>query len=245
VDRFLWTEEDPFGDVCGVYFFRGLGPEEVLSRFDPLSSVEPTTLAGTGERARAVSEVPYVAAAEVGAWTVAVAPDDARAAPEVAELSWATEVVAVMRHDYAEDRFVYTTDGAVVAGFIAWQPEISGGDDPERLNEPMRRVGLLPDPPDASVSHAVPRMFALAAEITGVAFTPAVLDGVPFHGATVSARRRAGSRARSTEIRQWAKLHGSPVADRGRISFSDLSAWEERRKPGALGDAPGSDQDCD
>ncbi|WP_373869647.1 DUF6461 domain-containing protein [Sphaerisporangium siamense] len=63
-------------------------------------------------------------------------------------LSEGSEVVAVGRHDYAEDGFEYAVEGNVVTGFTPQSPGSRWGREPDRLNELMRRVGLSPEEPD-------------------------------------------------------------------------------------------------
>ncbi|MCK2214780.1 DUF6461 domain-containing protein [Actinomadura sp. ATCC 31491] len=122
-----------------------------------------------------------------GEWSVAVEPGGFQAvlAEPLTGLSRGCEVVTVGRHDYAEDSFVYAVDGEVVTRFAPHLPGTRWGSDPDRINELMRETGLPPEKLDKEAWEAtwddrftnrISRAFLLAAKITGVVFTPSVLD---------------------------------------------------------------------
>ncbi|MFG1619923.1 DUF6461 domain-containing protein [Nonomuraea wenchangensis] len=130
-----------------------------------------------------------VVQAGAGGWSVAVELRGFQAtlAEPLTGLSRGCEVVAVGRHDYAEDSFVYAVDGEVVTSFTPHLPGTRWGSDPDRINELMRESGLPPEKLDDEVweatwddmnSNRISRAFLLAAEITGVVFTPSSLDGL-------------------------------------------------------------------
>ncbi|SET57973.1 DUF6461 domain-containing protein [Nonomuraea wenchangensis] len=130
-----------------------------------------------------------VVQAGAGGWSVAVELRGFQAtlAEPLIGLSRGCEVVAVGRHDYAEDSFVYAVDGEVVTSFTPHLPGTRWGSDPDRINELMRESGLPPEKLDDEVweatwddmySNRISRAFLLAAEITGVVFTPSSLDGL-------------------------------------------------------------------
>ncbi|MFI9507873.1 hypothetical protein [Nocardia sp. NPDC052566] len=78
--------------------------------------------------------------------------------PELGEPSRGCGLLAITRHDYAADHTLdYAIDGPIVTGY--------------RLRQPHGRHGCHPDR-----FTAVPRAFALAAKITGMSFTPDMLD---------------------------------------------------------------------
>jgi len=123
-----------------------------------------------------------VGVVRVGEWSVAIEPDGFQATlyDVTPGLSVASEVVAVTRHDYAaEHGFVYAIDGVTVTGFAPRWPERRYGSEPDRLNGLMNEVGLGPERPEdweyRMHKNSIAWSFALAAEITGVAFTPEIL----------------------------------------------------------------------
>jgi hypothetical protein len=82
------------------------------------------------------------------------------------------------------------------------------------------------------------RAFAPAAEITGVALTLTAANRLHFVGAARKHERstkrgrdgqRAMSREKSAEIRQWAKVHGLPLSERGRIASTVVEKTEDPR----------------
>ncbi|MEV5558134.1 DUF6461 domain-containing protein [Nonomuraea wenchangensis] len=102
------------------------------------------------------------------------------------------EVVAVGPHDYAEDSFVYAVDGALATSFTPHLPGTRWGSDADRINELMRETGLPSEKLDEEAweatwddmySNRIARAFLLAAKITGVVFTPSILDGLLLVGA--------------------------------------------------------------
>ncbi|MEV4179806.1 DUF6461 domain-containing protein [Nonomuraea sp. NPDC049709] len=194
---FRWLEaspgvgdrEDLLGEIFCVSFFRGLEPAEVLRRFGAGRPGREMTFhelrvkvwesAGIGND--------YVGVVQVGEWGVAVEPGGFQAvlAEPLTGLSRGCEVAAVGRHDYAADRFVYAVDGKVVTSFTPHLPGTRWGSDPDRINELMRETGLPPEELDEEAWEAtwddmftnrISRAFSLAAKITGVVFTPSVLD---------------------------------------------------------------------
>ncbi|MFD0904105.1 DUF6461 domain-containing protein [Actinomadura sediminis] len=194
---FHWLDEhgDVLDDIFCVSFFRGLAPADVLRRFGPdgtagremsfadlsetVAEFVASTSGGTGGG--------HVGVVRANGWSVAVELWGGHATRRVraAELSRGCEMVAVSRHDYAEDRFVYAVDGAVLTSFIPHSPTERGGGEPDRLNPAMHRVGMPTEPMDDDeweaswerlYGHKIARVFALAAEVTGVPFTRDLLD---------------------------------------------------------------------
>ncbi|WP_435867075.1 DUF6461 domain-containing protein [Streptosporangium canum] len=249
LSRFRWLEDhradehDLLGDSFCVSFFHRLDPAEVLSRFEPVSPAETTTFKELCGRARAYFEdavdVLYVGVAQVGEWSVAVEPWGGQAALMMTRLSRAGEVVSVARNDYAEHRFEYAVDGTVVTKFLPREPDQRWGSDPDRLNDVMREGGMVPEPPqgegmlDSGLGsmdqHSVARAFALTSKITGVALALTALNSLHFVSAARSGGQRAMSREKSAEIRQWAKDHGLPLNERGRIASAVVEKAEDPR----------------
>ncbi|RVX43633.1 hypothetical protein EDD27_6326 [Nonomuraea polychroma] len=191
--RWLLQSDGPLGDIYCVSFFRGLRPVEVLHRFG--GPGEPSTREMTFEELE--EEVlefvhgsdgglggGYVGVVEAGAWSVAVELWGwyASLVETAPRLSQGCEMVAVSRHDYAEDGFTYAVGGAVVSAFTPNRSYDRFGNDPRRLDDLMRRAGLaLAEPDDDAdwddaVEHGLARTFVLAAEITGVPMSPALLN---------------------------------------------------------------------
>lgn len=183
--QFRWLEG--YGlleQIFCVSFFHRLGPAEVLRRFGAASTGqqmpfeelryqvgEYVTNTGGGYGGGYVGVVP------VGKWSVAIELWGWQATlfEVVNGLSRASKVVAISRHDYAEDSFVYAIDGTIATSFMPRQPSRRHGTDPERLNALMREVGLDPQQKDGAVENSIAAAFALAAKITGVAFTSSIL----------------------------------------------------------------------
>ncbi|TDD49709.1 hypothetical protein E1286_13380 [Nonomuraea terrae] len=202
---FRWLEaspgvgdrEDLLGEIFCVSLFRRLEPAEVLRRFGagrPGREMTFHELRVKVWEAAGMTGNDYVGVVQVGEWGVAVEPGGFQAvlAERLTGLSRGCEVVAVGRHDYASDSFVYAVDGKVVTGFTPHLPGSRWGSDPERINEFMRETGLPPEELDEEAWEAtwddmftnrISRAFLLAAKITGVVFTPSVLDGPLLVGA--------------------------------------------------------------
>lgn len=206
---YLWLQgpdgspQNPLGDIYCVSFFRELDPVEVLRRFGckEASGREVTFRELNEEVSEFVQETDggqgggYVGVVKVGNWSVAIELWGwcATSWETAAMLSGGCEMVAVGRHDYAEDSFVYAVDGIVVTGFNPRSPCDRHGSDADRLNELMRAAGLPPEEPedgakgeelwDDLLEHGLARVFALAARITGVSLTPNLLDGPLLIGA--------------------------------------------------------------
>ncbi|MEV6160247.1 DUF6461 domain-containing protein [Nonomuraea sp. NPDC052129] len=191
------SPQNPLGDIYCVSFFRELDPVEVLRRFGSkeASGREMTFRELDEEVFEFVEETGggqgggYVGVVKVGTWSVAIELWGwcATSWETATMLSRGCEMVAVGRHDYAEDSFFYAVDGTVVTNFIPSWPCDRHGSDANRLNELMRAVGLPPQEPEDDAKgeevwddlseHGLARVFALAARITGVSLTPNLLDG--------------------------------------------------------------------
>jgi hypothetical protein len=192
--RWLQGQDCPLDEIYSVAFIRGRDPVEVLRRFGSgrgreMSFAELTSevndfVMGTGG-GDGGGHVGVVAA---GDWCVAVEPWGWSAVMDerLTRLSAGSEVVAVTRHDYADDHFAYAVDGSVITTFGPITPDDRYGADKDRLNHLMREVGLPTDETaddewevryDDLAQHGLARAFALAARLTGVTFTAGLLDG--------------------------------------------------------------------
>ncbi|MFB7718704.1 DUF6461 domain-containing protein [Nocardia sp. NPDC056100] len=182
------SQVDPLGEIFSVGFFRNLDPSEVVRRFskgedsgqesdfEELNDrmVEFLGKTGGGQGGG------HVGVLRAGAWSVAIEPvgwwmTDRKA---LADLSRDCEVLAITRHDYAEPSLEYAIDGTIVTGHRLFYPHDRWGCDPDRLNDYMRELGMELDMTNDDISYGtiVPRAFALAAKVTGVSFTPDMLD---------------------------------------------------------------------
>ncbi|WP_182905158.1 DUF6461 domain-containing protein [Microbispora sp. H13382] len=188
--RFRWlaappgAADNPLGDVFCVSFFHGLEPAEVAARIDPAGA--PVGSMTLGELDDAVTEFiegtdggyggGHVGVTRIGEWSVMVelCGWHTTLGENLARLSQGCEAVAVGRHDYAEHSFLYAVDGEIVTAFTPHASVNRRGSDPDRLKEPMRRVGLPLTATagkaawDVRWDDALPKAFALAARITGV-----------------------------------------------------------------------------
>ncbi|MEV4291208.1 DUF6461 domain-containing protein [Nonomuraea bangladeshensis] len=200
---FRWSEASPgdpgdlLGEIFCVSFLRRLEPAEVLRRFGaghPGRRMTFHEFAGKVWESIGMTDDDHVGVVQAGEWSVAVELRGFQAtlAEPLTGLSRGCEVVAVRRHDHAEDSFVYAVDGKVVTSFTPHLPGTRWGTDPDRINELMRETGLPPEELDEEAWEAtwddmyvnrISRAFLLAARITGVVFTPSVLDGLLLVGA--------------------------------------------------------------
>ncbi|MGW4773603.1 DUF6461 domain-containing protein [Nocardia sp. NPDC004278] len=194
------------GEIFTVAFFRGLDPSEVVRRFS--RGEDHGQESGFDELMEQASEFSIktgggsgggtVGVVQVGEWSVAIEPIGWMATlPDVlAELSRDCAVLAITRHDYAEDSLAYAIDGTIVTGYNPLEcPHLRHGSEPDRLNGFMRELGMTLDMRDdendrddeydwddeddraeSDYFSALPSAFALAAKLTQVRFIPEILD---------------------------------------------------------------------
>ncbi|MFI6786962.1 DUF6461 domain-containing protein [Nonomuraea sp. NPDC050383] len=195
-------EDNLFDEIFCVSFLRGLEPAEVLRRF-----AKPEARQGTpqglpqgremsldeyghaafefGDRYGGALGGGHVGVVQAGDWCVALELFGWEAAMRdtLATLSSDGEVVAVLRHDYANHHVAYALDGETVTSFNPYMPDMRSGCDPDRLNELLREVGLPLKPATGDedwndlYATAIARSFHLAARITGIVLTPDILTG--------------------------------------------------------------------
>ncbi len=187
-EEFRWLSGyEQLGEIYCVSFVRGLSPEEVLRRFGvDESTLEEVTFAELDERsAESMRDdaAGYIGAAKIGDWTVVVEPGGWQIAVDseiYTPVSRGTEVVSVCRHDYASDTFAYIVDGEPVVLFDPMLPDERSGSDPDRFVMEMREAGLDPDHDidvdDAHIDFPMERSFALASRVTGLPFSPEILE---------------------------------------------------------------------
>ncbi|MET9336505.1 DUF6461 domain-containing protein [Nonomuraea sp. NPDC003804] len=176
---------ETLGEIYCVSFVRDLSPEEVLRRFGvDETTMEEVAFDELDERsAESMRDdaAGYIGAAKVGDWAVVVEPGGWQIAvdPETyARVSQGTEVVSVCCHNYASDTFAYIVDGTPVVWFDPMLPDARSGSDPDRFVEEMRELGLDPDHDidGPGIDYPIERSFALASRITGLLFSPDILN---------------------------------------------------------------------
>ncbi|MEV4165615.1 DUF6461 domain-containing protein [Nonomuraea dietziae] len=176
---------ETLGEIYCVSFVRHLSPEEVLRRFgvdeNTMEEVAFDELDERSVESMRDDAAGYIGAAKVGDWAVVIEPGGWKIAVDsdiYTRVSRGTEVVSVCRHDYAEDTFAYIVDGTPVVWFDPIFPAERSGGDPDRFVQEMREVGLDPDHDidGPGIEHPIERSFALASRITGLPFSPDMLD---------------------------------------------------------------------
>lgn len=204
--RWLHGGDCLLGEIFTVAFFRGLVASEVVRRFS--RGEDQGQESGFDELMDQAGEFSFetgggsgggtVGVVQVGEWSVAIEPTGWMATlPDVlAELSRGCEVLAITRHDYAEDSLAYAIDGTIVTGYKPLEcPYLRHGCEPDRLNGFMRELGMAVDRHDDEHDcddeydwedederaendyvSALPSAFALAAKLTQVRFIPEILD---------------------------------------------------------------------
>ncbi|MGV9325646.1 DUF6461 domain-containing protein [Streptosporangium sandarakinum] len=187
-EEFRWLSDcEDLGEIYCVSFVRGLSPEEVLRRFgvDESTMEEGVTSEELDERSvesMRDDAAGYIGAAKIGDWTLVIEPGGWKIAadPDIyGPVSRGTEVVSVCRHDHASDSFAYIVDGEPVVWFDPMLPDARSGNDPDRFVKEMREVGLDPEhdiDDDPRIDFAIGRSFALAGRITGLPFSPEMLE---------------------------------------------------------------------
>ncbi|NUO96885.1 MAG: hypothetical protein HOW71_35235 [Nonomuraea sp.] len=181
---YAWENDWP-EEIYTVTFVRGLDERETLRRFG-VADVNIHVVDGEEVIERLEENdgcCDLVLVTRAGDWTVAFEYSGWEGTrPEaLRELTRdGGEAVCVMRHDYAASHdFQYATDGRIRTAFRPQRPQERWGSHPDALNEDMRDLGLEPEPADEFqyLSGSVPAALALASRISGVLFTPALLDG--------------------------------------------------------------------
>ncbi|WP_306362101.1 DUF6461 domain-containing protein [Nocardia sp. CC227C] len=190
------SQASPLGVLFSVAFFRGLDRSEVVRRFnngedssqeldfqqlnDRMVEFLGKTDGGSGGG--------HVGVFPAGEWSVAIEPCGfwATDSDVLADLSRGCAVLAITRHDYARHSLAYAIDSTLVTAHALEIPHIRWGTDPDRLNDYMRELGMVLDSSDNEIDWdaagnttyniLVPRAFALAAKVTGVSFTPDMLN---------------------------------------------------------------------
>ncbi|MFF4197485.1 DUF6461 domain-containing protein [Nonomuraea sp. NPDC001831] len=191
---YAW-ENDWHGEIYTVTFVHGLDERETLRRFGVVDAnihiVDDEEIVERTKVNHGCCDLVLVTRA--GDWTVAFEYDgwEGTRRETLRELTRdGGQAVSVMRHDYAASHdFEHAADGRIRTAFRPQTPQERWGSHPDALNEDMRELGLEPEPADEFqyFSGCVPAALALASRISGVLFTPALLDA-PLLGGVVTDR---------------------------------------------------------
>ncbi|MEU9889327.1 DUF6461 domain-containing protein [Sphaerisporangium sp. NPDC051011] len=178
-DDVAWlAEDDELGDLWCLTFVHGVSEVEALRRLGAdQESIRPLTYDELIDEGLFPETV---LAGRVGEWTVLIEESGwtCTEADKAQALSAGTVTVAVLRHDYASDDFVYAVDGVLVTYFNPKIPEWRHGSDPDRLNDLIREAGLDPDDvpgTGAKAPSSVSGALLLAARLTGVVLPPEIV----------------------------------------------------------------------
>ncbi|GAA0799912.1 DUF6461 domain-containing protein [Spirilliplanes yamanashiensis] len=175
-------------EICTLIFVRGVDEVEALG----LIGAYPDTVAPrTGDDLRELIDdfdagYPTMAAAvRIGDWTVLVQPNGFEAADDqlVRHISTGTEVLAVLRHDYASPRVTHAVDGVTRLSFDPGYPDVDlmDGAEVDAVLPLLREFGFR-DPEqsgdegqdDHTTSAA--RAILLAQRLTGVRLQAGLLE---------------------------------------------------------------------
>ncbi|MER5627038.1 DUF6461 domain-containing protein [Streptosporangium sp. NPDC002544] len=191
-----WLAKDyGLGEVWCLTLVRGLDEAEVLRRMSAREeSIRPLTYRKLMDEELFPGTVlvgrldGWSALIEVSGWQ-GTKPDVLRV------LSAGTEVVSVLRHDYAAHEFVYAVDGERVTFFDPVIPAWRYGSDPDRLVDAMSGAGFDPgyEPVEeggaGNLDHpVVDGALLLMARLTGVMLTQDVLSGSLLSGVIATHR---------------------------------------------------------
>ncbi|MEU1720391.1 DUF6461 domain-containing protein [Nonomuraea sp. NPDC005692] len=191
---YAW-ENDWHEEIYTVTFVHGLDERETLRRFGVadvnIHVVDDEEVFERTEENDGCCDMVLVTRA--GDWTVAFEHSgwEGTRRETLRELTRdGGEAVSVMRHDYAASHdFEHAADGRIRTAFRPQRPQERWGSHPDALNEDMRELGLEPEPADGFqyLSGPIPAALALASRISGVLFTPALLDA-PLLGGVITDR---------------------------------------------------------
>jgi hypothetical protein len=164
-------------------FARNLSPTELLTRMgvdpDTLALRDPMDLGDDFGDTLLDEDEPVVTTGTDGAWTWAWEQGGRHGLDEriLSRVSQGTEAVALYYNDKPMHLFKYAVDGDIIVDFHTLQPIEPTGLDPQRLDEFMRPLGLIPGPPDPLYS-----VLALAENAFGLRVTPARDDDERWSG---------------------------------------------------------------
>ncbi|BDM70900.1 hypothetical protein HEK616_43870 [Streptomyces nigrescens] len=154
-------------------FGKGLSPTELLARMgigpDTLALRDPVDLADEFGDTLLDEDEPVVTTGTDGEWSWAWEQGGSHGLDEriLRAVSHGTEAVALYYNEKPMHWFKYAVDGGIVVDFHTLEPIDPTGLDPQRLDEFMRPLGLLPGQP--APPHGV---LALAENAFGLRVTP-------------------------------------------------------------------------
>lgn len=166
------------GGIFCLTFVREVDEAEALRRMGGLpDTIATRTPYDIGDLHNFDDGYPTAASVlRLGNWTVVFEPGGFEGAQLLAAMSYGTEAVSVLRHDYASPEFGYAVDGEVITQFDPTFPARRHGADPDRLLPRMRQVGFTMDD-DHEFDDAIARSLRLARQLTGVLPTFEALAG--------------------------------------------------------------------
>jgi hypothetical protein len=195
LERLAWADASPgggetLGEIFCLTFVKGVDAAEALRRMGGFSdTVAVRTLTEIGDSHTFDHGYPHVVAVvELDGWTVLFEPGGYEGSHLVTALSQGTEVISVLRHDYASPSFEFAVDGTLVVRFDPTFPADRHGSDPDRLVPLMREVGFMTEELDEDSDdyydqffdqseHDTSRSLLLTERLTGVLPTFDVLTG--------------------------------------------------------------------
>ncbi|GAB2679077.1 DUF6461 domain-containing protein [Nocardia goodfellowii] len=149
VDDLAWADGggvDSLGEIYCLTFIRDVDAAEALRRMGGLPGTFATrTWADVGGLDNFDDGYPEMALAlPLGGWTVVFESEGFNGRSLTSALSHGTEVLSVLRHDYASPGFAYAVDGVLITGFdpTCPYPHLRYGADPDRLLSHMLEVGF-------------------------------------------------------------------------------------------------------
>ncbi|MFF0376558.1 DUF6461 domain-containing protein [Actinoplanes missouriensis] len=242
-DDYAWFTEQfaELADGHCLTLIRGRTPAEVIGR---VGGTNPTRAVGV----RRLTGESFVAAAEIGEWTLLLQPDGREGTAAERDLSRGTVLVS-----HSATRFLWARDGGVVLRFDPADPSRRTGTDPDGLVEVLDGLGFDTtaagdEPGSGGVDDARlrERGLALAEQLTGVRLTLEAFEALTFtRAAAQSPAEPAATRAVQPESAVRADRPESAVrADRPesavRADRPESAVRADRPESAARADRPGT-----
>ncbi|SDM55678.1 DUF6461 domain-containing protein [Allokutzneria albata] len=257
-DDLAWADASPgegqvLDEIFCLTFVRGVDAAEALRRMGGMPDTVATRTSSDHWKLHNFDDgYPETALAlPLGTWTVVFEPSGFNGSSLTPVVSRGTEVVSVLRHDYATPSFDYAVDGELITTFDPTFPAHRYGADPDRLLPRMLDVGfgITEDEEDDGFDNfdgAFGRSLRLIEQVTGVLPAFEALTG-PLTSAylepwfTEAHRRPAGRPGHDgpvdalAEVRRLSSLHG--LSDTPGLADA-LAAVERGEQVTATPDSP-------
>ncbi|MEU8237594.1 DUF6461 domain-containing protein [Actinoplanes missouriensis] len=230
-DDYAWFTEQfaELADGHCLTLIRGRTPAEVIER---VGGTNPTRAVGV----RRLTGESFVAAAEIGEWTLLFQPDDREGTASERELSRGTVLVS-----HSATRFLWARDGEVVLRFDPADPSRRSGTDPDGLVEVLDGLGFdtttagdEPGPGGVDDARLRERGLALAEQLTGVRLTLEAFEALTFTRAAAPSPAEAADQPEPATRAGWPATAESPQAS-SRRPAAKPERWDEEY------DAPAED----